>query len=149
MISIRPADSLDFETIAEFQMAMALETENLQLDKPTVVAGVKKVFTKPELGKYFVAEHKGTVVASLLITYEWSDWRNGIVYWIQSVYVIPDYRNQGIFKTMYLYIKEMVLANDRVIGIRLYVDKTNTRARKIYEKLQMNGDHYALYEWLK
>ncbi len=149
MITVRPADPLDFETIAVFQMAMARETENLQLDKTTVVAGVKRVFAKPALGKYFVAEMDGEVVASLLITYEWSDWRNATVYWIQSVYVKPQVRRQGVFKTMYLHIKAMVEADDTVTGIRLYVDKTNMRARRVYEKLQMNGDHYALYEWMK
>ncbi|MCD6201418.1 MAG: GNAT family N-acetyltransferase [Bacteroidales bacterium] len=149
MITIRPGTPTDIETIAGFQIAMALETENLQLDEPTVLAGVRNVFHKPELGKYFVAEKNKEVVASLLITYEWSDWRNGTFYWIQSVYVKPEHRGRGVFKVMYLHIKEMVLTDDKVFGIRLYVDKSNHRARQVYEKLQMNGDHYDLYEWMK
>lgn len=149
MIIVRPAEPLDFEVIATFQIAMARETEQIQLYKPIVTAGVKRVFAKPELGKYFVAEKDEKVVASLLITYEWSDWRNGTVWWIQSVYVEPSCRQQGVFTTIYRHIKQMVLADDRIMGIRLYVDKSNLRARKIYEKLEMNGDHYALYEWMK
>ena len=149
MINVRAASPLDFELIASFQMAMAWETEHLRLNKKTVVAGVKAVFANASVGKYFVAVQEEAVVASLLITYEWSDWRNGTVYWIQSVYVKPEFRNQGVFKTLYQHIKEIVLKDDRVMGIRLYVDKNNLRARQVYERLQMNGDHYAFYEWMK
>lgn len=148
-MTIRQATPPDFEIIADFQMKMAWETEQLKLHSSTVVAGVKQVFAKPEYGCYFVAEHQGKIMASLLITYEWSDWRNGTVYWIQSVFVKPEFRNRGVFKTMYQYIKALVLSDDHVMGIRLYVNKFNTTARKVYEKMQMNGDHYALYEWMK
>lgn len=149
MITVREADSFDLETIADFQIKMAWETEHLKLHKPTVTAGVKQVFANPSLGRYFVAEYNGLVVASLLITYEWSDWRNGLVYWIQSVFVLPEYRNQGVFSTLYGHIKQLVSDDVHIMGIRLYVDKNNANARNIYEKLKMNGDHYALYEWIK
>ncbi len=149
MITVRPATPADIETIAGFQIAMARETEHLQLEESTVLAGVRQVFHNPELGKYFVARKDTEVVASLLITYEWSDWRNGTVYWIQSVYVKPEHRGGGVFKTMYKHIEEIVLADDKVRGIRLYVDKSNRRARQVYEKLHMNGEHYDLYEWMK
>ncbi len=149
MITIRQANPADSKIIADFQILMALETEQLKLHRRTVVAGVKQVFARPEHGCYFVAENQGSIIASLLITYEWSDWRNGTIYWIQSVFVKPEFRNRGVFKTMYQHIKALVLSDNRVMGIRLYVDKFNTTARTIYEKIQMNGDHYALYEWMK
>ncbi len=149
MITVREAFLSDADRIAGFQVAMAAETEQLQLDSPTVEKGVREVFDRPALGRYFVAEKEGAVVASLLITYEWSDWRNTMIWWIQSVYVVPEMRQQGVFKEMYRHIREQVVRDDRVSGIRLYVDKSNERARKVYQRIGMNGDHYALYEWMK
>ena len=149
MITVREALPSDAGRIAAFQVAMAAETEQLKLASPTVEKGVREVFDRPALGKYFVAEREGAVVASLLITYEWSDWRNAMVWWIQSVYVVPEMRQKGVFKKMYHHIREQVLSDDRVTGIRLYVDKSNERARKVYQRIEMDGDHYALYEWMK
>ncbi len=149
MLKIREANKEDLETIANFQLAMARETESLELDKPTVINGVNKILDDPSTGKYIIAEKENTVVASLLTLYEWSDWRNGQVIWIHSVYVLPQYRKGGAFKAMYAHLKSVVEQNGQYKGLRLFVDKTNATARKVYESLGMNGEHYALYEWMK
>ena len=148
MVQIRLATQEDQQIIADFQMKMAMETENFQLDIETVNTGVNAVLRDPAKGKYFVAEDNGQVVASLLITFEWSDWRNKWVAWIQSVYVIEEYRKKGVFRTMYEHIREWAQMDDEIAGIRLYVDKTNHRAINVYTKLGMNGDHYQLFEWM-
>lgn len=149
MVQIRMASEENREIIADFQVKMARETEDLVLDKETLYAGVMHVLRDSEKGKYFVAEDEGKVVASLLITFEWSDWRNKWVLWIQSVYVLPEYRKQGVFKNMYAHIKKWATDDNEVAGIRLYVDKANRRAINVYRKLAMNGDHYRLFEWMK
>jgi ribosomal protein S18 acetylase RimI-like enzyme len=146
---IRDAFLDEYTIIADFQKMMAKETENLELNDNIVKKGVKAVFENPEKGKYYVAEENGVVVASLLTTYEWSDWRNGTVLWIQSVYVMPDFRKSGVFKKMYSHIQEIVNSGNEFSGIRLYVDKTNVNAQKVYEKVGMNGEHYILFEEMK
>lgn len=139
----------DIPFIVECQLKMALETEQLQLDKATVTKGVEAVFTDSAKGFYIVAKKDNSLVACLMITPEWSDWRNALVWWIQSVYVKPDVRKTGIFGTMYEYIKDQVMVNSKVSGIRLYVDKTNSRAQEVYRRVGMNGDHYSTFEWMK
>jgi ribosomal protein S18 acetylase RimI-like enzyme len=146
---IRLAKIDDSLTIAGFQLKMAIETENLQLDAETVGKGVNAVFEKPELGQYFVAEKDGQIIASMLTTFEWSDWRNAQVWWLQSVFVIPDFRRQGIFKRMYDFVKILAENDENVGGIRLYVDKTNVRAQEVYKAVGMNGEHYQVFEWMK
>ena len=146
MINIRPANPEEIHIIVDFQIAMASETENLSLDIQTVTQGVKAVFENPEKGKYYVAEENGTVTASMLTTFEWSDWRNKTVSWIQSVYVRPEHRKKGLFKLMYKHIKDKIAKKTEFSGIRLYVDKTNINAQKVYEKVGMNGNHYQLFE---
>jgi ribosomal protein S18 acetylase RimI-like enzyme len=148
-MNFRRALSSDAATIAAFQVAMASETENLALDFATVTRGVAAVFERAGLGCYFVAEEDGKVLGSLLITYEWSDWRDGVVWWIQSVYVAPEQRGKGVFTKLYEFIKQQALADKSVMGLRLYVEKNNTRAQKAYEKLGMDGAHYAMYQWMK
>jgi ribosomal protein S18 acetylase RimI-like enzyme len=153
-ILYRPATRADIATIAEFQLAMALETEQLALDRATVLAGVTAVFDKPERGYYYVAEDSaagtsGTVVASLLITREWSDWRNGEVWWLQSVYVDPAARRRGIFAGLYRYVQNLVAENPAIRGLRLYVDQSNSAAQRVYTQLGMNGEHYRVFEWMK
>ncbi len=148
-IKIRKAKESDLATIAEFQFAMALETENLQLDKTTVEKGVSAAFNDSTKGQYFVTEIDKEIAASLMITFEWSDWRNGMVYWIQSVYVKDKFRRMGIYRKMYAHIQELVKADENVRGIRLYVDKTNIRAQETYKNTGMNGEHYQLFEWMK
>ncbi len=146
-IVIRSAKPADAEAIAEFQVAMALETENLVLDRDICSAGVRAVFDDPSRGSYFVAERDGRVIASTLVTYEWSDWRNGTVWWIHSVYVVPGERGSGVFTQLYRHLQSLACESG-VRGIRLYVDKSNTAAQRVYQKLGMNGEHYQLYEWM-
>ena len=147
-LKIRRADKSEVGIIADFQQKMAWETEKLELREDVLTAGVKAVFEDSNKGLYFVAEQDGNVVASLMITYEWSDWRNGTVWWIQSVYVLPTFRGQGVFKQMYLHLKEHVMQSE-LRGLRLYVDKTNTAAQKVYDSIGMTQEHYAMYEWMK
>ncbi|CBW27230.1 putative acetyltransferase [Halobacteriovorax marinus SJ] len=138
------------EIIAKFQVEMAMETENLKLDYPIVKKGVQAVFEDPAKGKYYVAiDENGKCLASLLTVLEWSDWRCKSVTWIHSVYVIKEYRGKGVFKKMYHHLKELVLGSEDLAGLRLYVEKENTNAQKVYEKLEMTREHYHLYEWLK
>ncbi len=146
---IRQANESDSASIVEFQLAMALETEQLQLHEPTVVKGVAAVFADPSKGIYYVAETSGKVVGSLLTTFEWSDWRNGTVLWIQSVYVRPEFRKRSIFSRLYKHIQEKVAINPDLRGIRLYADKTNTSAHGVYEHLGMTAEHYQMFEWMK
>ena len=128
---------------------MARETEDLALDPQVAGGGVKSVFDDGSRGQYYVAELDGRTIASLLITYEWSDWRNGVVWWIQSVYVVPEARGQGVYAGLYACIKRLAEADPSVQGIRLYVDRRNTRAQAVYTRLGMNGDHYQVFEWMK
>jgi ribosomal protein S18 acetylase RimI-like enzyme len=149
MIKIRMANRSDATCIIDFQLKMALETEDLELTKSVVENGVKAVFNEDSKGAYYVAEVDGKVVGSLLTTYEWSDWRNGQILWIQSVYVASEFRRKGIYKKMYEYIKNKVLDHKLdFMGIRLYVDKTNGNAQKVYKKLGMENNHYEMYEWM-
>ena len=150
MVTIRKASIEDRADIASFQIAMALETENLALEPEVVDKGVMAVFEDASKGFYYVAETGGKVVGSLLTTYEWSDWRNGNILWIQSVYVKPEFRGKGIFRMLYERVKCIVMdGQNKYRGIRLYVDKTNERARRIYEKLGMTNHHYETFEWMK
>jgi len=149
MIEICKGKLSDSESIVELQVRMAWETEGLELDKTVVSRGVQGVFQEPVRGSYWVAEEKGRVVGVLLAIPEWSDWRNGTVLWIHSLYVIPEVRGKGVFKKMYLNLEKQVEQSPELVGIRLYVDKRNKSAQKVYEKLGMNKHHYELYEWLK
>jgi len=135
--------------IAGFQVEMAWETEHFKLDLPTVLKGVEAVLNNERLGIYYLAIVDDKVVGSLLTTYEWSDWRNGTVLWIQSVYVDSQYRKLKIYATLYRYIKTLVVADLTLKGIRLYVDESNTAAREVYSRLGMNGEHYRVFEWMK
>jgi ribosomal protein S18 acetylase RimI-like enzyme len=148
MIIIRKANITDAGDIVSFQQDMAMETENLILDSTTLTKGVMAVLTDKTKGQYYVAEDNKKVVASLMITYEWSDWRNASIWWFQSVYVIPEYRRKGVFRMMYDYIKKEGL-KENIAGLRLYVEAENQRAQKTYEAMGMNGSHYKTYEWLR
>jgi ribosomal protein S18 acetylase RimI-like enzyme len=139
----------DIDTIAEFQVLMAQETESMKLDPSVVNKGVTAVMDDPSKGKYWLAEIDGKVAGCLLTLPEWSDWRNGTVLWIHSVYVRPEFRNAGVYSSLYQYLKSMVDSSADLRGLRLYVDKTNIRAQQVYEKLGMSGEHYHLYEWMK
>jgi GNAT superfamily N-acetyltransferase len=148
VVHYREATPADASTIVAFQVAMARETEDLELDREVLIHGVNAVFADPALGRYYVAEEEGRTIGSLMITYEWSDWRNGMVWWIQSVYVIPEMRRRGIYAGLYSHVKLMV-EQSTVRGIRLYVDKRNVPAQEVYTRLGMNGEHYLVFEWMK
>lgn len=148
-IIFRSALRSEAKLIQIFQQAMALETENLQLNPEILEKGVTAVFENKGLGEYHVCEVNSEVIGSLLLTYEWSDWRNGTVWWIQSLYLKPEFRGLGIFSKMYSYLQQMAHDQKEVRGIRLYVDRTNDHAHKVYKKLGMNDAHYNLFEWMK
>ncbi|UCG46233.1 MAG: GNAT family N-acetyltransferase [Phycisphaerales bacterium] len=149
MIEIRQARVGDIERIVQLQMEMARETENLLLDRKKVTSGVTGVLSNPNRGQYWIAEERGDILGVLLTIPEWSDWRNGTVLWIHSLYVLPEARRRGIFKKLYTSLKDRVEKSPALVGLRLYVEKNNKSAQRIYEKLGMNKDHYELYEWLK
>ncbi len=120
----------------------------MTLDATTVTKGVNAVFDDSTKGQYYVAETGGIVIASLLITFEWSDWRNCYVWWLQSVYVVPEFRRKGVFRKMYTHVK--ALAEEQgVAGLRLYVETRNMNAQKTYEALGMTSEHYSFYEWMR
>jgi len=135
--------------IVEFQIAMARETEGLELNRSTLEEGVRAVFEDEKRGHYWIAEHKEVVIGSLLLLSEWSDWRNGFVWWIHSVFVKSEYRRQGVYKGLYQTIQEVVKNDPQSHGLRLYVEKENLRAQKVYENLGMDGSHYRMFQWMK
>ena len=149
MIEIRPGRRKDAPNIVEFQIRMAKEAEDLTLDRSTVEKGVQAVFDDPHKGAYWIAELDGEVAGCLLTVPEWSDWRNGTVLWIHSVYVIPSARRRGIFRMMYETLKTMVEQSADLRGLRLYVERENERAQKTYNAMGMDGNHYKLFEWMK
>lgn len=135
----------DIEIIAQFQVDMAMESEGTILDKVTVTKGVSAVMNDENKGSYYVAKVDGKTVGSLMFTREWSDWNNGWYWWIQSVYVTPEYRRQGIYRSMYNAV--CVDAKEQNIAqVRLYVDKTNTRGHTVYSSVGMHESHYLIYE---
>jgi ribosomal protein S18 acetylase RimI-like enzyme len=146
MTHIRKASPNDAADIARFNQAMALETERRHLDELTVQAGVRSLFERPDLGFYVVAEQDGQPAGCLLITYEWSDWRNGVFWWLQSVYVLPEFRGKGLYRAMYSEVKRLAAEHGNVSGFRLYVEKENSRAIRIYEHLGMHEAPYLMYE---
>lgn len=149
MYRIREANTNDAATISGFQIAMAKETEEFDLDNKIVLEGVRAAITDANKGSYLITEFKGKIVASLMLTLEWSDWRNSTIIWIQSVYVLPEFRGQGIYKKMYNHVQNIVLSDEKYIGIKLYVDKHNINAQKVYTALGMNDEHYTTFEWMK
>ena len=145
-VIIRPATLADAEIIARFNAAIAVETEHLTLDPDRLLLGVRAVLADANKGFYIVAEADGGVVGQLMITHEWSDWRNGMFWWIQSVYVDPAYRNQKIFSHLHRTIEKMAHDDGAVCGIRLYVERANTRAQTVYKNLGMHPTVYEMYE---
>ncbi|MBC7603635.1 MAG: GNAT family N-acetyltransferase [Ramlibacter sp.] len=148
-VHFRKAQARDADTVAHFNAAMALETEHKVLMPEVIGAGVRQLMATPSMGFYVVAESEERVVASLMITNEWSDWRNGIFWWIQSVYVEPDFRRQGVYRRLYEFVQAMAAADNGVCGFRLYVEKDNTVAQQTYASLGMAQTDYLIYEELK
>jgi GNAT superfamily N-acetyltransferase len=145
-IITRQAAVSDSVIIADFNAFMAKETENLELDLERLRKGTEALLADSSKGIYYLAETDGKVVGQLMITYEWSDWRNATFWWIQSVFVHPEYRKQGIFRTLYRYVESIARKRGDVCGLRLYVDQSNKRAQNTYEALGMKRSHYQMME---
>ena len=145
-IAVGRATTEDVAAIAQFNIAMAAETEDLALDPQTVHAGVAAVVSDDRRGFYLVARSDGEAVGSLMITYEWSDWRNGNLWWIQSVYVVPSARKQGIFRLLYDNVISLAKQSGDAAGVRLYVEKDNRGAQEVYRKLGMSETAYRVFE---
>jgi GNAT superfamily N-acetyltransferase len=146
---IRQALSQDAAELAEFNINMARETERIELIPEVISAGVKGMIDNPERGFYLVVELDNGIQASLMVTTEWSDWRNGVFWWIQSVYVRPAYRRQGLYRELYERVKELAEQEAAVCGFRLYVEHWNTVAQKSYASLGMTETVYKMFEELK
>lgn len=145
-IRIRKALVDDAPQLVQFNCAMALETEDVELDHDVVTAGVRALFDHPDRGFYLVADVTERLAGSLMITNEWSDWRNGMIWWIQSVYVRPEYRRQGVYRSLYEFVKSMAKEATEVCGFRLYVERDNLRAQETYPSLGMDKTRYFVYE---
>ncbi|HVN43487.1 MAG TPA: GNAT family N-acetyltransferase [Steroidobacteraceae bacterium] len=145
-LTVRSAEFRDLEFIARGNAAMALETEHRSLDEYTVRRGVLAAFEEPARGRYFVVETDGRVVGQLLITYEWSDWRNGAFWWIQSVYVLPEARRSGAFRALYQHVEGLARRTPEVCGLRLYVELDNERAQATYRRCGMVDAGYRVME---
>ncbi len=145
-MEIRTANINDAASLVIFNQAMALETEGKRLDSRILKNGVEAVFNDEKKGFYVVAENDGAIIGGLMVTYEWSDWRNRWFWWIQSVYITPDYRGMGIYRLLNDYVLEKAVEKSDVCGVRLYVEKDNFHAQRVYEKTGMEQSHYLMYE---
>lgn len=148
-LAIRKAKPSDAQAISRFNQAMALETEGKSLIPDLVDAGVRRLIGEPSLGFYVVATDGDDIVACLLVTHEWSDWRNGLFWWIQSVFVQQGWRRQGVYSSLYEHVQELAAAEPQVCGFRLYVEKDNVIAQQAYAALGMGATDYLIYEELR
>lgn len=145
-VTIRDASTADLSTIVAFNQALAIETEDKQLVARTVEGGVAAALQEPDRLRYWVAESGGQVVGQAAVTREWSDWRNGWIWWLQSVYVHAENRGQGVFRLLFEHIRREAHQSGNVIGLRLYVETENVRARQVYETLGMQPGGYLVFE---
>ena len=145
MLHVRPATLADLDAIVTGNMKLAEESENVRLDAATLREGIRALLEGRAPGQYWMADLDGQVAGQLLITHEWSDWRNCMVWWVQSVYVAPAMRRRGVLKALYSHVRGEAQAAG-IGGLRLYVDNTNTRAQSAYAALGMKGDHYRVFE---
>jgi GNAT superfamily N-acetyltransferase len=145
-LKIRKAALADAPMITAFNLRLAEESEGLRLQPATVQAGVAAELSDPSKGIYYVAELDGAVVGQLMITYEWSDWRNGMIWWIQSVYVQPESRRAGVFRALFDHVRNLAQRREDVCTLRLYVHAANERARQSYERLGMSRTQYEVFE---
>lgn len=145
-ILVRRAAAADLDTLTRFNMAMAMETEGKALVADTLRAGIRAALDNAALGFYLLAEIDGRPAGQLLITAEWSDWRNAWFWWIQSVYVAPEFRRRGVYRALEGQVRQQALAAGNVCGLRLYVDRDNRAAQQVYVNLGMALSHYDLYE---
>lgn len=146
---IRNATVDDARALADFNRRMALETEGLSLPPPVSLSGVKAVFEDPARGFYVVAEAHRDLVAALMITREWSDWRDGEWWWIQSVYVRPSFRRRGVYRSLHRHVTDCAERAPNVCGLRLYVERENRAAQQTYAMLGMRETRYKVFEYLK
>jgi len=144
-LKIRKAVKSDVTLLAKYNQTLAKETENINLKLDTIMSGVSNALNREDC-HYFVAESNEIVVGQTLITYEWSDWRNGLIWWIQSVYVLPNFRRHGVFKALFNHIENIAKNNPKVKALRLYVIKNNKLGIKTYENLGMNDSGYIVFE---
>lgn len=146
-MNIRLAKNEDAAALVRFNQAMALETEEKRLDEKILRGGVEAVLNHADKGFYTVAENAGgEIIGGLLVTFEWSDWRNSWFWWIQSVYIVPEMRGKKIYSALYQFVKDKANERENVCGFRLYVERENERAQRVYEKLGMEASHYLMYE---
>ena len=145
-LGVRRATLQDMDVLVEFNSALALESEGKTLDQRRLRDGVAPLFDGDDRGFYLVAEAEGRVVGQLLITYEWSDWRNAYFWWIQSVYVASDWRRRGVYRRLHEYVLEEARLRGDVCGVRLYVDRDNHVAQQVYSSLGMDRSHYDMFE---
>lgn len=145
-IKIRPAGPADAAVVCDFNLRLARETEGLQLDSERVLAGVSALLTDAGKGVYFLAEVEGVIAGQLMITYEWSDWRNGMIWWLQSVFVREEFRRSGVFRALFDHIVARARAESGVCGLRLYMHADNLRARQTYARLGMEQTRYEVFE---
>lgn len=145
-IEVRRAVTADLETVVAFNIAMAQETEGKSLERVRVHQGVEAVLNSDQLGFYLLAEINRQAVGQLLITTEWSDWRNSYFWWVQSVYVVPDCRRKGVYRALDNLVRTEARRNGNVCGLRLYVDRDNHVAQRVYDSLGMAPSHYDMYE---
>lgn len=145
-MEIRIATASDTADLIKFNQAMALETEGKILDSSVLAFGVEAVFADGTKGFYVVAEENGEIIGGLMVTFEWSDWRNKWFWWIQSVYILPDARGRRIYSQLYDFVKNAARKRGDVCGFRLYVEQENARAKAVYEKVGMESSHYLMYE---
>jgi len=143
---IRDATHADLEFIAFANAALAAESEGQALDRGLLVPGIRAVLDDAALGRYYLAESDGRPVGQLMTTFEWSDWRNGLFLWIQSVYVLPGYRRSGIFRSLFRHLEAVARADARICGIRLYVDRGNASALEVYGRLGLHHSNYVVME---
>lgn len=145
-ITVRPATPADAAFLVEGNAQMALETESLELDLDRLGSGVRAMFDDPARGFYLIAEIAGRRAGQMMITYEWSDWRNGVFWWIQSVYTVPEFRRRGVFRALYAHAGMLARAQGSVCGLRLYVEAHNHSAQETYRRCGMQETVYRMFE---
>jgi ribosomal protein S18 acetylase RimI-like enzyme len=145
-ISVRDATPDDVEFVVNCNSRLAVETEDKTLDRAVLTRGVRRVLARPDLCRYFIAEVDGRPAGTTMLTYEATDWRDGVIWWFQSVYIVPEFRNLGVFRAVYQYIEELARNSDEVKALRLYVRKDNKRALATYRALGMSAAGYEVLE---
>lgn len=145
---IRNATTADASTIADYNNRLAEETEARSLDPVLIGPGVEAIIADLSKGRYWVAVAGDEIIGQIAVTYEWSDWRNGMMWWISSVYVNSDHRRRGVYSSLYRHVESQAKSDPEVIGIRLYVEKENKKAQETYKKLGMDMTKYRIMETL-